>query len=162
MKRDEEVPRLWLLANDGDDVPEQFLTDLALGLGWGATDQARRWASMGKALEAEMLRRRPAHRPKQDPLTHKDALRAFAAWEMCWNLRRILGDPKAHFSNRELVRVIQLVEKALDIANDERLFPDHGNFDAALSRGRDILGIVDDWHCPVCEELQRTFPKTTG
>ena len=161
MNGDAEVPRLWLLADDDKDVPERFLTDLALGLGWGATDQARSWALMGKALEAEMLRRRPAHRPKSDPLTHKDTLRAFAAWEMCWNLRRILGDPKAQISNRELIRVIQLVEKALCIDRDEKLFAEGGNFDASLSRGRDILGIVADWHCQVCEELQRTFPKTT-
>lgn len=143
------------------DAPEHALTDLALGLGLGATDRARQWALVGFALEQERKLRRPAHRPKQDPITHTDAIRAFGAWQMCWNLRRILGKPNAHIKNRELVRIIRLVEEALAIPQLEQLFPERGDIDASLSRGKKILGIDDDWNSEVCEEVERAFPKTT-
>jgi hypothetical protein len=144
------------------DPPEHVLTDLAIGLGLGATEQARRWAWMGFALEQEGKLRRPAHRPKQDPKTRKDAIRAFGAWQMCWNLRRILGNPNANIKSRELVRIIRRVEEALAIPTLERLFPERADIDASLSRGKKILGIDDDWNSKVCEELHRTFPKTTS
>lgn len=147
---------------EGWEFTEQALDELGLALSLGATEQARRWALIGQVYEAQMKLRRPAHRPKQDPLTHKDAIRAFAAWEMCWALRRIVGNPKAHIANRELICAIQFAEKAKSIDAGERLFPDAGNHDASLSRGKKILGIDEDWTCKVCEEVQRTFPKTTG
>ena len=147
--------------NDSD-MPEQVLTDLALGLGWGATDQGRRWALIGQAYEEQMKLRRPAHRPNQDPLTHKDAIRAFAAWQMCWNLRRIVGNPKAHISNRELMRAIQFVENKMSLDASEKIFPDRGNPDASLSRGKKILEIDGDWNSKVCDEVQRSFTKTTS
>lgn len=162
MKEDENLRGLLHIEGSETDPPERALTDVALGLGWGATDQGRRWASIGFALEQERKLRRPAHRPKQDPMTHKDAIRAFAAWQMCWNLRRVLGNPKANISNRELIRIIRLVEKALAITASEKMFPERGNIDASLSKGRKILGIDDDWNSKVCEEVQRTLSKTTG
>jgi hypothetical protein len=162
MNEDKKLLGLLHIEGSDTDPPEHFLTDLALGLGWGATDQARQWALIGFALEQARNLRRPAHRPKQDPITHKDAIRAFAAWQMCWNLRRIVNDPKAHISNRELIRTIQFVETNLGLSTDQKIFPERGNIDASLSRGKKILGIDDDWNSQVCEEVQRTFPKTTG
>lgn len=162
MKQNDHAQTPLHVEGNDSDVPEQVLTDLALGLGWGATDQARRWALIGQAYEAQMKLRRPAHRPKQDPLTHKDAIRAFAAWEMCWNLRKMVGNPKAHIANRELIRTIQFVEKKMSVAAGEKLFPERGNPDASLSRGKKILEIDDDWNSKVCDEVQRSFTKTTG
>jgi hypothetical protein len=162
MKKDENLRGLLDIEGSDTDPLEHFLTDLTLGLGWGATDQARRWALIGFALEQERNLRRPPHRPKQDPITHKDAIRAFAAWQMCWNLRRILNDPKAHISNRELIRVIRHIEEMLAIPRPERLFPERANIDASLSKGKKILGIDDDWNSQVCEEVQRTLSNTTG
>jgi hypothetical protein len=162
MKGNEHAQRPLHIEGSDSDVPEQALIDLALGLGWGASDQARRWALIGQAYEAQMKLRRPAHRPKQDPLTHTDAIRAFAAWQMCWNLRRRVGNPKAHISNRELIRAIQFVEITMSLDAVERLFPERENPDASLSRGKKILGVDKDWNSKVCEEVQRSFTKTTG
>jgi len=143
------------------ELAEQALGD-ALGLGLDTTEQAKRWALIGRVYETQRKLRRPAHRPKQDPLTHKDANRAFGAWQMYWNLRRIFNNPKARITNRELIRIIQVVEQAKSLNAGERLFPEHGNSDASLSRGKKILGIDDDWNSKVCEELQQSFTKTTG
>jgi hypothetical protein len=162
MKENEKVRGLLDIAGSDACLSEQALTDLMLGLGWGATDQARRWALIGFALEEKMKLRRPAHRPKQDPITHKDAIRAFAAWQMCWKLRGIVGNPKARISSRELTRIIQIVENALGLNTTEKLFPKRGNLDASLSSGKKILEIDDDWNSKVCEEVQRTLSKTTG
>ncbi len=149
--------------SDTDNDPsESALADIVLGLGWGATEQAKQWALIGRALEASLQNRRPAHRPKQDPITHKDAIRAFSAWQMCQGLRRLVGNPKAHISNRELIRAIRLVEDATAVPAREKIFPNGGNFEASVSRGKEILGIDDDWNSQLCEEVQRTFPKTTG
>jgi hypothetical protein len=149
-------------SNTDSDLPESAVADLVLGLGLGATEQARQWALIGRALEAKLQNRRPAHRPKQDPVTHKDALRAFAVWQMYQNLRNLVGDPKAHITMRELIRVIRLVEDATAVPKRERMFPTGGNFEASVSRGKDILGIDGYWNSEFCEEVQRTFPKTTG
>jgi hypothetical protein len=162
MNKGEKMRGLFLIEGSNTDTSEQAVTDLALGLGWGATDQARRWALIGLAMEERIMLRRPAHRPKQDPLTHKDAIRAFAAWQMCWTIRTVLGNPKANISNRELIRIIRLVENALGIPTSEKTFPEHGNIDASLSRGRKILEMDNDWNSEVCEEVQRSFPKTTA
>ena len=50
------------------ELAEQTLGD-ALGLGLGATEQARRWALIGMEHEAKMQSRRPAHRPKTENIT---------------------------------------------------------------------------------------------
>ena len=143
------------------ELAEQTLGD-ALGFGLGATEQARRWALIGMEHEAKMQSRRPAHRPKKENITKIDSIRAFAAWQMCWHLRGLANKPNAHITNRELIRIIQFVEKTKSLDAGERLFPEHGNSDASLSRGKKLLGIDDDWNSKVCEELQQSFTKTTG
>jgi hypothetical protein len=156
---------LELFGDDRDtdsDPSESALADIVLGLGFGATEQARRWALIGRALEAKLQNRRPAHRPKQDPMTHKDAIRAFSAWQMYQGLRRLVGNPKAHISNRELIRAIRFVEDKTGVPARERIFPTGGNFDASVCKGKEILGIDDDWNSQVCEEVQRTLSKTTA
>tara|TARA_B110000977_G_C10846863_1_gene404243 strand:+ start:48 stop:548 length:501 start_codon:yes stop_codon:yes gene_type:complete len=143
------------------ELAEQTLGD-ALGLGLGATEQARRWALIGMEHEAKMQSRRPAHRPKKENITKIDSIRAFAAWHMCWRLRGLANKPNARITNRELIRVIQVVEQAEGLDAGERLFPERGNSDASLSRGKKILGIDANWNSKVCEELQQSFTKTTG
>jgi hypothetical protein len=143
------------------ELAEQTLGD-ALGLGLGATEQAKRWALIGMEHEAKMQSRRPAHRPKKENITKIDSIRAFAAWHMFWHLRGLANKPNAHITNRELIRVIQIVEQTKSLDAGERLFPERGNSDASLSRGKKILEIDDNWNSKVCEELQQSFTKTTG
>ena len=139
----------------------QTLVD-ALGLGLGATEQAKRWALIGMEHEAKMQLRRPANRPKKESITKIDSIRAFAAWRMCWHLRGLANKPNARITNRELIRVIQVVEQEKSLGAGERLFPEHGNPEASLSRGKKILEIDGDWNSKVCEKLNQSFTKTTG
>jgi hypothetical protein len=162
-------------ADDPGDYLAQAVADAALGLGLGATGQARRWALIGKAVEEreqEQARReleqaqsrRPAHRPKVDPLLHLDALRAYAAWDMCQNLRRLTGKPSGRVASRELIRVLQLIEKELGVPLSEQMFPTRKNLEASVSRGKVILQIDADWDSEFCEKLSQafgTFPKET-
>ncbi len=143
------------------ELAEQALGN-ALGLGLGAVEQARRWALIGMEHEAKIQARRPAHRPKKENITKIDSIRAFAAWQMCWHLRGLSNKPDAHITNRELIRVIQVIEQTESLDAGERLFPERGNSDASLSRGKKILEIDGDWNSKVCEELQQSFTKTTG
>ena len=143
------------------ELAAQTLGD-ALGLGLGATEQAKRWALIGIEHEAKMQLRRPAHRPKKESITKIDSIRAFAAWQMCWHLRGLANKPNARITNRELIRVIQIVEQEKSLGAGERLFPEHGNSEASLSRGKKILEIDGDWNSKVCEELNQSFTKTTG
>ena len=82
--------------------PRDPSPDFVPGMGLGATRQATRWAWLGMQQEVrEGVKRalkRPAHRPRKDPIETKDSIRAFAAWQMCRNLRHnILKKPNAQF-----------------------------------------------------------------
>ena len=143
-----------------------------------------------RRLEQLQRMERPAHRPSIDPIQSKDAARAFAAWHMCRDIRALLAaksrspasqnrpgkmkrtakaafvakghGAEAHFTSRELVRLVQAAEDALRLPAHERYFPRaQGSWDASVSRGKRILEIDDNWHSRVCEELLESFSKTT-
>ena len=140
--------------------------DYVPGMGMGATKQATRWAWIG--MQAEISNaiaeksKRPAHRPKKDPLETMDAVRAFAAWRMCKNLRRILGKPDAKITTRELICLIQLVENEMGVDRRQQFFNrDDTTNEQSVSRGKNHLEIDADWNSKVCEELQAAFSQTT-
>ena len=137
------------------------------GMGFLATPEATRWAFIGMCQELAQKMKRPAHRPSIAPNQSKDAARAFAAWQMCRDLRKLYAakgrGADAQFTSRELVRCVQAAEDAANLPARERYFPRKklGSWDASVSRGKRILRIDDNWHSPLCEELLASFSKTT-
>lgn len=124
------------------------------GLGLGATDEARRWAFIGyfveKNLELTAVIKKRRGRPTVSPFQSKDAFRAFKVWTFA---RALEPKNRKTVSNRELIRRVAEAEKQLNIPMAERAFPEGGNFEAAVSRGRKILEIDDEWHSPLCEKI---------
>lgn len=132
------------------------------GMGLGATKQAIRWAYLGMLQEDRAILKRvfkkPLGRPKKHPYQGKDAIRAFAAWRMCGGLRDVLDKPNGIITNRELIRVISLLEDRLGVPRRERLFTAYESTnEQSLSRGKKTLEIDDNWNSKVCDKLLQEF-----
>ena len=153
-------------ANGEPWEPALSIYDFVPGMGVGASEQAIRWAWVGRLIEMERAieksLKRPAHRPRKQSYEKKDAWRAYLAWNMCWNVRRALGAPDGKISNRELIRCIRDVENKLQIPNDKRAFTStDATCEQSLSRGKKLLEIDNNWNSEVCEKVSATFNQTT-
>ena len=88
------------------------------GMGLGASPDAISWAQQGW-LDEEKARRtqkpkRAANRPPKDRYMDIDCIRAFSAWRMAQQLRKLLPECDIgggiRISNRELIRLMQGVD----------------------------------------------------
>ena len=151
----------------GDEDPSDPLAFSGLGL--GASPRAKQLVLMGRLserlyeLDTKLAELKPKMgRPRKDPYYTLDAARAFAVWRMCKGLRDTSDNPKAKITTRELIRVIQLVERETGVDGHEQLFNrDDKSNEQSVARGKKRLEVDADWNSKVCEELWRTFPHTT-
>jgi hypothetical protein len=145
---------------------EASSSDFVPGMGLGATKEATRWAWRGYQLEmsnsVKARLKRPAHRPKKPRLANADALRAYSAWNMCQKRRASLNLPDGKVTSRQLIGIIQAVERDIGIPLHDRLFSaSEKTNEQSLSRGKALLEIDAHWNSAVCEELQQSFAQTT-
>ena len=129
----------------------------SIGLGFGASTEAKRLALLGyyqeqiAILDRELEKHKPKRgRPSKDPLYSKDAMRAFMLWELSHNFVGV--DKRVTISNRSLIDLAIQFENILNIPNNERVFP-NGNWEQSVSRGKKILEIDNNWQSKVCDKL---------
>ena len=132
------------------------------GMGLGASPDAIRWAQQGWLAEEKARRtqkpKRAANRPPKDRYMDIDCIRAFSAWRMAQQLRKLLPECDIgggiRISNRELIRLMQGVEAKIPVAPKERLFPMAStSLETSVSRGRGKLEVDKLWRSAVCEKL---------
>lgn len=141
-------------------VVESPSSEFFPGMGFGAMPEATEYAYRGWIEKKKRAPRRKRGRPKLQPGLNIDCIRAFAAWEMCQNLRRTMRRPNANIPVKELISAIQFVENRLDFRPEKRLFPGTtANLDQSVSRGKRNLGIDRQWNSETCEEIKSHFPQ---
>lgn len=124
--------------------------------------ELEKWAALGIAfLKREELRRKLAPkkgRPKKHPLASDDVRRALAAWDFINNTRHRLGRPNLMMTNREIIRLLKLLENETKTPSSERLFgADEVSLEGSVSRGRTLLKIDEFWNSDVCAKLMNNL-----
>jgi hypothetical protein len=147
-----------------------------LGIGRGASETAIQSARKGMLLEwvryAEgvlgydedtLAPPKQRGRPRKVAMWSKDAIRAYALWELARCILKSVGKPDGgHIEVGELVRLAQRVETAIGVCKRDSLFSGGvGTYAPSVSRGKKILGINDQWNSPTCEEIHANFPQMT-
>ncbi len=139
------------------------------GIGLGASERARRWASLGMiidnerfwplvenaiasygiASEAEFENRRKVGRPNKGELGSKDCWRAYTLWR----LRKQYPQCK---TVKSLVNLAAQFEKILKRTPTECGFylSNTDNIEQSVSRGKKALGIDRNWHSETCEQFE--------
>lgn len=129
------------------------------GLGLGATEDARRWAEIGRNIEAlaplsyeePKAVKRGRGQPKKSPLATNDSLRAFVLYVAARRIRAARG-----MSQNEPLEISlpRLIDEAV------KMFPDDLTFRRSLAtnklyqsvkRGRTVQGIDEAWRSPRLE-----------
>ena len=125
------------------------------GLGWGASEDVRRWAMKGylveRSAEIENLQKRNRGRPAKGEFENVDCVRAF----QCWKISKLYNAP-----NLSILKAIDLVlrmEKNLNIPDSDRTFPPQiyakGTLESSVKKGRRQLGIGKGWKSTFCDEV---------
>lgn len=120
--------------------------------------ELEKWAALGIAFfKREELRRELSPqkgRPKKHPLNSDDVRRALSAWNFINNTRHRLGRPDLMMTNREVIRLLKLLETKTKTPSSERLFAaNEFSLEGSVSRGRTLLKIDEFWNSDVCAKL---------
>ena len=131
--------------------------DFVPGIGFGATEQATRWAWIGRRTElmsgVEIHPKRPVGQPKKRAEFTNDTKRAFLLYSTVERIRSLNSIERQSKIKLPLLELISLTQ---------RLFPTNGLFDkpthenkmyASVKRGRKTLGIDEFWRGPEIESL---------
>lgn len=129
----------------------------SIGLGFGTTEHAKRWAELGQSVETYLRilkhARRGPGQPSKAPTQTNDAKRALLIYLTLERVREVKGIKREAKLEMPLRKLIYLTENT---------FPTHGLFNkpkaqnkmlASVKRGREILGIDDHWRGPLTDEL---------
>jgi hypothetical protein len=140
--------------DDGEWEYEEISPDYVPGLGFGATEQVRRWAYIGyqieigsqlKALTAHF--RKPVGGQAKEVALQINQMRAAHMW---LELRDMPKSFRTESTNRKLISWMSSREHR-DAEARKRWLP-NSNLERSLSMGRTFWGIQDDWSCPTLEE----------
>lgn len=123
-----------------------------------------RWAQFGKlAFEHKTLSdalRKPVGRPPKSTLRSDDVLRALCAWDFVRRTRIRKSNPDLNMTNREVIRLLVLLETKLEMPFADRLFgASSDTLETSLSRGRTLLEIDKFWNSEVCAKLLYFIPN---
>ena len=152
-----------------DASPErlEYIMPDVPGMGEGACETAIRAARRGlllecaRSLEIGIAEPKKRGRPRKNPRWGKDAVRAEALTELAQEIYKLVGRPDGRgvkIRTVDLIGAYSKLEEAAGVPMRNRVFK-YGPMTElpAVSRGRDILGIVDGWNSPICEEIAGDF-----
>ncbi len=137
--------------------------DWVPGMGWGASEDARRWAKLGRFMEVCASVKFPAaQKPKGGAYkkpdgTDNDTLRVLLCYQI---IKSSSKRPLSSWTRKELASHMQSIKFAdPDI---QQLFKkcSQGSLESSISRGKKNLGIpphskMQDWE--VCEKFWNSF-----
>ena len=136
------------------------------GLGWGASEDARRWALAGYREEHQInpettMSKGGRPRKQRQSLEEVDEQRAFSLW---WFIHGLAVKPRGtarNFSKPVKIKTRHAIELIQNVPDAKALFPIIGEhtLEQSVSRGKKKLGIDRGWLSETCEKLADGFQQ---